>query len=121
MQEGELFINETPLMFTTKPEKWGIYFNGENGEPVGRLEFDSHGALTFEGNATNAAEIFFDCVIKNSADKLKEMRELAELGYKVVKDFSPNVGQCVLQDYGAYNDFLMQARAEFGDDEETEG
>ena len=115
MQEGEFFYNEKPMAFTTKPEKWGIYFNGENGEPVGRLEFDSHGALTFEGNATNAAEIFFNCVIETNNERMKDMRELAKLGYAVVNDFLPNVANCALQDYGALNDFMIKAKEEFGE------
>ncbi len=111
----ELYHEEKPMTFTAKPEKWGIYFNGENGEPVGRLEFDQHGALTFTGNATNAAEIFFNCVIQTNSDKLKDMRELADMGYAVVKDFLPNVGDCALQDYGVLNDFMIRAKEEFGE------
>lgn len=42
-------------------------------------------------------------------------RELAKMGYEVVKDFLPNVAQCALQDYGRLNDFMMKATEEFGD------
>ena len=111
----ELYHEEKPITFTAKPEKWGIYFNGENGEPVGRLEFDSHGALDFTGNATQAAEIFFGCVVEQNSEVLNDMRELAKLGYAVVKDFLPNVSECALQDYGALNDFMIKAKEKFGD------
>lgn len=42
-------------------------------------------------------------------------RELAKMGYEVVKDFLPNVAHCALQDYGRLNDFMIKATEEFGD------
>ena len=103
------------------PADWNIVFNSEVGDKVGELRFDSQGQLEFKGEVDRSAEIFFNCVVRTNNQTLEDMRELAKLGYEVVKDFSPNVGNCVLQDYGAYNDFLMKARAEFGGDEEPEG
>jgi hypothetical protein len=40
----------------------------------------------------------------------KELRELVAIGEMVVEDFMPNIGQCVLQDYGRLNTFLTRAR-----------
>jgi len=37
-------------------------------------------------------------------DKLKE---LVRMGDEVISDFLPNIGTCVLQDYGKLNDFLL--------------
>ena len=39
----------------------------------------------------------------------RELRALVKLGQRVVEDFLPNVGVCALQDYGALNDFMIQA------------
>lgn len=100
--------------FLADPQPWGIHFQGDNGE-VGKLEFDEHGELHFSGNATEAAKIFFDTVIKNNSQALDDERSLAKMGYEVVQDFLPNVGTCVLQDYGRLNDFMMQAAGEFDD------
>ena len=97
-----------------EPTPWGIHFQGDDGE-VGKLEFDEHGEITFSGNADAAARIFFDTVIKNNSQALTDERSLAKMGYEVVKDFLPNVGQCALQDYGRLNDFMIMATKEFGE------
>jgi len=101
-------------VFNTDPVPWGIHFQGDHGE-AGKLEFDEHGELTFSGNADEAAKVFFDCVIKINSTQLEDERSLAKMGYEVVKDFLPNVGQCALQDYGRLNDFMIMAAGEFGD------
>jgi hypothetical protein len=105
---------ESPSLFLANPEQWGIHFQGDKGE-VGKLEFNKHGELHFSGKATESAEVFFTAVIRTNNQEMENMRELAKLGYAVVKDFMPNVGQCALQDYGALNDFMMKAKEEFGE------
>ena len=119
--EENFLMHDSPIQLRTENIPWGIKFHNEVGDDVGHLSFDSQGQLQFEGETDRSAEIFFTAVVRANNQEMEDMRELAKLGYAVVKDFSPNVGQCVLQDYGAYNDFLMKARAEFGDDEESEG
>lgn len=47
-----------------------------------------------------------------SADKDQEiarLRALVRMGADVVNDFLPNIGRCVLQDYGRMNTFLVRA------------
>ena len=46
---------------------------------------------------------------------VEKMIELAKMGYEVVKDFLPNVGQCALQDYDRLNEFMIKATENFGD------
>lgn len=115
-ETGEFKLLEMPAqpLVMTQPD-WSIKFMGKEGEDIGKLKFDEHGELHFEGDATEAAKIFFDCVIKNNSQALDDERSLAKMGYEVVKDFLPNVGQCALQDYGRLNDFMMMATEEFGD------
>lgn len=103
---------ETYLIANSVP--WGIHFQGDDGE-VGKLEFDEHGELHFEGNATDAAKMFFDSVIKINSTALDDGRSLGKMGYEVVQDFLPNVAQCALQDYGRLNDFMIMAAREFDD------
>jgi len=102
-----------PLVMTT-PD-WAITFMNDVGDEVGKLDFDSQGQLQFKGETDLSAEIFFKCAVRANSQTLEDMRELAKLGYEVVKDFLPNVGQCALQDYGRLNDFMMKATEEFGD------
>ena len=106
-EEREKYLIELPI-------PWGIHFQGDHGE-VGKLEFDENGELTFSGNANESAQIFFDTVVKNNNQAITDERSLAKMGYEVVKDFLPNVGQCALQDYGRLNDFMIMATGEFGD------
>lgn len=49
-------------------------------------------------------------------DKEKELRALLQMGVEVVEDFMPNIGHCVLQDYGRVNEFLLQSKEELGDE-----
>ena len=41
--------------------------------------------------------------------KVERLERLVKMGEAVVEDFLPNIGHCVLQDYGRMNDFLMEA------------
>lgn len=43
--------------------------------------------------------------------KAEQLERLVKMGEAVVEDFLPNIGRCVLQDYGRMNDFLMEANA----------
>jgi len=47
--------------------------------------------------------------------KEKELRELLQMGLEVVEDFMPNIGNCVLQDYGRVNEFLMKSKEELNE------
>jgi hypothetical protein len=105
---------EEPTYFMANPPDWGIHFQGDHGE-VGKLEFDKDGDLHFTGNADEAAKIFFRTVIEKNNKHVDDVRSLAKMGYEVVKDFLPNIGQCALQDYGRLNDFMIMATEEFGD------
>jgi len=105
---------ESEGYFLADQVPWGIHFQGDNGE-VGKLEFDKEGDLHFSGNATESAKIFFKTVIEQNNQYVDDTRQLAKMGYEVVKDFLPNVGQCALQDYGRLNEFMMQATEEFGE------
>ncbi len=107
-------MSDEKHLFLADPVPWGIHFQGDDGE-VGKLEFDEHGELHFEGNATEAAKIFFNTVIKTNSQALDDGRSLGKMGYEVVQDFLPNVGQCALQDYGRLNDFMIMAAKEFDD------
>jgi hypothetical protein len=54
------------------------------------------------------------CVDADFARQLERecarLRLLVQLGERVVEDFMPNIGHCVLRDYGALNEFLLGAR-----------
>ena len=102
------------------PADWNIVFNSEVGDEVGRLTFDSQGQLEFKGEVDRSAEVFFNCVIRTNNQTLEDMRELAKLGWEVVNDFLPNVSKCALQNYGALNDFMIKAGAEFDKEDEDE-
>jgi len=93
---------------------WGIHFTNDKGKKVGKLEFDKEGDLHFSGDADEAAKVFFTAVVQLNNKYVDETNQLAKLGLEVVEDFLPNVGTCVLQDYGRLNDFMMQAKAKFG-------
>ena len=114
-EKPELHVIDTPITLKTTNIPWGITFNNEVGDQVGHLGFDSQGQLEFKGETDRSAEIFFTAVIRANNQEMEDMRELAKLGYAVVKDFMPNVANCALQDYGALNDFMMKAEAEFGE------
>lgn len=64
---------EMPSYFIAQPVKWAINFTNEKSEDVGRLEFDDEGRLTFEGNTTEAAEIFFLGVIRTNNERMKDL------------------------------------------------
>jgi len=44
--------------------------------------------------------------------ELKRLRKLVVQGNAVVNDFLPNVGHCVLQDFGRLNTFLIDSEKE---------
>jgi len=44
------------------------------------------------------------------AARIAELKQLLRMGVAVVEDFMPNIGRCVLQDYGRLNDFLLATR-----------
>lgn len=48
--------------------------------------------------------------------EIEHLRALVLQGLAVVDDFLPNIGQCVLQDYGRLNEFCMEARRLLGKD-----
>ena len=48
----------------------------------------------------NAGEVARDFV---------DMRNTLESAIKVIEDFLPNIGKCVLQDYGRLNDVLVES------------
>jgi len=43
------------------------------------------------------------------ASDLVAMRETLASAIKVIEDFMPNIGRCVLQDYGRLNDVLLDS------------
>lgn len=51
----------------------------------------------------------FETLPTGTAAELTRLRKLVKMGEAVVEDFLPNVGKCVLQDYGRLNEFLIQA------------
>lgn len=51
--------------------------------------------------------------------KEKDLRELLQMGVEVVEDFMPNIGNCVLQDYGRVNEFLIKSKEELKDELQT--
>ena len=60
----------------------------------------------------------FETNPSGTMDELKRMRKLVKLGEAVVEDFMPNIGNCVLQDYGRLNEFLMEADRVRDDEED---
>lgn len=114
-REGEkLKIRDETFLFAD-PQPWQINFTNDQSEDVGKLTFDPQGNLAFEGKTDESAEVFFRCVVRANNQTLEDMRELLKMGLAVVEDFMPNVAQCVLQDYGRLNDFLIKAKAELDD------
>ena len=107
--------DEDRLAFFDPPD-WAINFTNDAGKDVGKLEFDKEGDLHFSGNADEAAKIFFTAVVKLNNQHVDDIRAMGKMGYEVVQDFLPNVGQCALQDYGRLNDFMILASKEFGED-----
>ena len=103
---------ESGLAFFEPPD-WAINFTGDSGKDVGKLEFDKNGDLHFKGNATEAAKIFFRCVIEQNNQHVDDIRSMGRMGYDVVQDFLPNIGKCALQDYGRLNDFMIMAAKEY--------
>ena len=111
---------EQSFNFRVEPPKWEIAFQNAKGKKVGTLKFNSHGELDFKGDATRSAEVFFRAVVRANNQTLEDMRELAEMGFVIIdQDFMPNVGQCAGIDFEVLNNFLIRARAEFGNAEET--
>ena len=47
--------------------------------------------------------------IQQLESQVKDLKRLVKMGEAVVEDFMPNIGACVLQDYGRLNDFLNEA------------
>lgn len=41
--------------------------------------------------------------------EIKKLRLLVAKGKRVVDDFLPNIGNCVLQNYGELNEFMIEA------------
>jgi hypothetical protein len=46
----------------------------------------------------------------NKDQEIKQLRDLLKLAVDVIDDFLPNIGHCVLQDYGRLNTVLIEAR-----------
>lgn len=44
------------------------------------------------------------------AERLVAQRRCLEQAIAVIEDFMPNIGRCVLQDYGRLNDVLCESR-----------
>jgi len=94
-----------------------ITFQNDKNEEIGKLSFDDNGDLHFTGNADEAAKVFFTAVVKLNNKRFDDLSTMGKMGYEVVQDFLPNVGQCALQDYGRLNDFMIMASKEYGGDE----
>lgn len=43
-------------------------------------------------------------------EELTKLRRLVKQGEAVVEDFMPNIGKCVIQDFGRLNQFLIEAK-----------
>lgn len=43
--------------------------------------------------------------------EIQELKDMVAKGKRVVDDFLPNIGGCVLQNYGELNEFLCEADA----------
>ena len=113
-EDLKIYEHTAQPLIMTQPD-WTIVFNNKENEEVGKLEFDKNGDLHFKGNTTEAAKIFFTCVVECNNQHVDDIRSMGKMGYEVVKDFLPNVGQCALQDYGRLNDFMILASEEYGD------
>lgn len=114
-REAQKLKERDQSIFIANPQPWGIHFTNDHGKDVGKLEFDKDGYLHFSGDATDSARVFFTAVVKCNNQYVDETNELAQKGYEVVKEFMPNVGQCAGIDFEVLNDFLMEARAKFGE------
>lgn len=64
------------------------------------VEDDGCTVCTLSTPNPNAAELARDLV---------SMRETLARAIEVIEDFMPNIGQCVLQDYGRLNDVLCES------------
>ena len=71
--------------------------------------------LTDEGNQNNAEFIVRAC------NAHYELVEACQLLLGTVDDFLPNIGNCVLQDYGRLNDGLIKGRAAIAKTTNQEG
>ena len=111
----KLYFDSAEVM-TITPMKFKIQFNDKNGNEIGRLEENDDGELIFNGKITESADIFMQAVVQANSRRIRELRDLVKMGHEVVEDFMPNVGQCVLQDYGRMNAFLVSVTDEFNDD-----
>ncbi len=103
-------------VMTITPMKFKIQFNDKKGNEIGRLEENDDGELIFNGKITESADIFMQAVVQANSRRIRELRDLVKMGHEVVEDFMPNIGQCVLQDYGRMNAFLVSVTDEFNDD-----
>lgn len=63
-------------------------------------DFEVHAGGT--GSKLNLVDI--------QAAEIERLRGLVKLGERVVDDFMPNIGVCAIQDIGAVNEFLIEAR-----------
>jgi hypothetical protein len=61
--------------------------------------------------------VFAPCQRCEAANELERLQALVLMGARVVNDFLPNIGRCALQDYGALNQFLLEAEKVNGDAE----
>ncbi len=109
------YFDSTEVMRIT-PMKFKIQFNDKKGNEIGRLEENDDGELIFNGRITESADIFMQAVVQANSRRIRELRDLVKMGHEVVEDFMPNIAQCVLQDYGRMNAFLISVTDEFNDD-----
>jgi hypothetical protein len=114
MSDNEHTLQNIDVL-TITPQKFRVTFNDKDGNEIGRLEENDDGELVYNGKITEGGDIFFKAVVQANSLRIRELRELLKMGNEVVEDFMPNVGQCVLQDYGRLNDFLTKAKEEFGE------
>lgn len=67
------------MKFAESPGPWGFHFTNDAGEDVGALTFDKYGRLHFAGNAEEGAQIFFNGVIANNNEKIRQLGLALEL------------------------------------------
>jgi hypothetical protein len=72
----EKFDGEHQL-FHANPEPYTSRFQGDTGE-LGKLIYGPEGELTFEGEADECAQIFFDHVIECNNSKIDRLRSALE-------------------------------------------
>ena len=79
-ETGDIDVPEgAEITFRMVPDKFTISFHTAKGKELGKLSEDDDGRISFKGNASQSAEVFFKAVVETNNEQLRRFSLAQEL------------------------------------------